>query len=168
MASETQASSITEWTDVSSTNETMAIVSNGYTIPCEDEIMAVCRDLSIMKDIEKKAFSQLKLLSPATREHQFPVNESIACALYMTIVDVRMPYGPHDPQLQRGFLEAPCVTVSDILQRTNINVTTLFHRMKTVKESCDVSDAVSQHLLLLEKKYCIVSALFHTFERFVT
>ena len=49
---------------------TMALEPSSSTFPTEDEFVALCRDLFVTNDIEKKAFCQLKLLLSAIREQQ--------------------------------------------------------------------------------------------------
>jgi hypothetical protein len=76
-----------------------------------------------------------------------------------------MPYGPMDPQLQCGYIERPDVTITDILKASEETVTTLFQSMLVLRDTINISDAVKYHLTQLERKYCIVSGIFHTFQR---
>lgn len=76
-----------------------------------------------------------------------------------------MPYGPMDPQLQCGYLGQPDVTVTDLLMSSEMTATSLFQSMRVLRDHVSISESVKHHLTQLERKYCIVSGIFHTFER---
>ncbi|XP_060083368.1 retinoblastoma-associated protein-like [Ylistrum balloti] len=144
-------------------------VPNG--VPAMDTDMAdsdlemICSDLDIPDDIQQRACNMLNLLKSKEDILKIPKMEILACAVYIAVVDARMPYGPFDPQLQCGYLEQPAVTVTDILVNAQVSVQTLFRRMHQIRDVVGLSEAVKYHLKFLEKKYCIVSALSHRFNR---
>lgn len=77
----------------------------------------------------------------------------------------RMPYGPTDPQLQCGYIGQPEITITDLLMSSEKTVTSLFQSMNVLRDVISISEAVKYHLTQLERKFCIVSGIFHTFER---
>ncbi|XP_048258242.1 retinoblastoma-associated protein-like isoform X2 [Haliotis rufescens] len=134
----------------------------------DTDFLKLCEELELSEEVKKKALVQLKSLmtGSSSEDGQSSYFDLFTCALYMAMVDTRMPYGPLDPQLQCGYLDGnPCITLTSLLQHTNLNITEFFKRMRVLKESCAVSESVRLHLLSLEKNYLIVSALFHTFEK---
>ncbi|XP_046550341.1 retinoblastoma-associated protein-like [Haliotis rubra] len=134
----------------------------------DTDFLKLCEELELSEDVKKKALVQLKclMMGSSPGEGQSSYFDLFTCALYMAMVDSRMPYGPLDPQLQCGYLDGnPSITLTNLLQHTNLNITEFFRRMRVLKERVVVSESVRLHLLSLEKNYCIVSALFHTFEK---
>lgn len=131
----------------------------------DPDLEVLCTNLDIPDDVRKRALDVVNLLRTPEEELKIPKVELVVCAVYMAVVDARMPYGPLDPQLQCGYLGQPAVTVTDILVKAHVSVQTLFKRMHQIREVISLSDSVKYHLKFLEKKYCIVSALAHTFNR---
>ncbi|OWF52346.1 retinoblastoma-associated protein-like isoform X2 [Mizuhopecten yessoensis] len=147
-------------------------VSNGVpddmdtdTEMVDSDLEWMCNELKILDDVQKRAYSMLNLLKSQEEILKIPKMEMLACAIYIAVVDARMPYGPFDPQLQCGYLGQPAVTVTDILVKTQVSVQTLFRIMHQIRDVISLSEAVKYHLKFLEKKYCIVSALSHRFHR---
>lgn len=131
----------------------------------DPDLEKLCSDLDMTDDVQQRAYNMLHLLKNQGDTLQIPKMEMLACAVYIAVVDARMPYGPFDPQLQCGSLEQPAVTVTDILVRTQVRVQTLFRKMHQIRDVISLSEAVKYHLKFLEKKYCIVSALAHRFNK---
>ncbi|KAK7090054.1 retinoblastoma-associated protein-like isoform X2 [Littorina saxatilis] len=132
------------------------------------EFSSMCKSLSTPVDIQKKAEGVLEtLLSELDQQEEIEMSQKdmFVCALYMALVDARMPYGPHDPQLKHGYLAAPPVTITQLLQAANTSVKQLLQKMRQVKEMLLPSEAVTQHLTMLEKNFCVMSFLAHTFDR---
>ncbi|XP_069103922.1 retinoblastoma-associated protein-like [Argopecten irradians] len=149
-----------------------SIVSNGVSAvdtmeidKSDPDLEKLCSDLDMTDDVQQRAYNMLHLLKNQGDTLQIPKMEMLACAVYIAVVDARMPYGPFDPQLQCGSLEQPAVTVTDILVRTQVRVQTLFRKMHQIRDVISLSEAVKYHLKFLEKKYCIVSALAHRFNK---
>ncbi|KAL3847216.1 hypothetical protein ACJMK2_018138, partial [Sinanodonta woodiana] len=92
-------------------------------------------------------------------------SELLTCMVFAAIVDNRMPYGPKDPHLQTGNLTPPVITVTELLKHGKLNVITFFERMRVIRDSFPLSEAVKCCLFNLERKFCIVSPLFNRFER---
>lgn len=44
-------------------------------------------------------------------------------------------------------------------------ITVFFEKMRNIRDNFDLSDTVQHQLVNLEKRYCIVMAIFHKFER---
>ncbi|XP_056005611.1 retinoblastoma-associated protein-like isoform X2 [Ostrea edulis] len=122
--------------------------------------------LELPGQIKKKANTVLETLQHQDEYSLKLISKSsaIVCAVYIAAIDTRMPYGPSDPHLEIGYLEKPDVTLSDILQKSNTSVPLLFKWMNHFRDLC-VSEAVQFHLKQVEREYCVVSALFYTYER---
>lgn len=132
------------------------------------EFTSLCNMLSVPVDIQKKADRLLDtIMSEIDQQDQVEMSQKdmFVCALYMALIDARMPYGPHDPQLRQGHLAAPSITISQLLHTAQISVKKLLDQMRLVKELLLLSEAVGQHLVMLEKEFCIMSYLSHTFDR---
>ncbi|KAL5004312.1 hypothetical protein ScPMuIL_017768 [Solemya velum] len=143
-------------------------------LPAEKpEFDKFCSELKLPEDIRKRAWGIWHTSDIKQDEvcKAVPLSEWFTCVVYMALVDARMPYGPNDPQLQCGYLGAPLITVTELLKKSQLKITKLFERMHTIREyvSCRdqhyLSEAVQHDLINLEKKFCIDSALFHTFQR---
>ncbi|XP_033760433.1 retinoblastoma-associated protein-like [Pecten maximus] len=152
--------------------QSMVSLSNGISAvddmdidKSDSDLELMCSDLDVPDNIQKQAYNILYLLKSQEDILKIPKMEMLACAVYIAVVDARMPYGPFDPQLQCGFLEQPAVTVTDILVKAQVRVQTLFRKMHQIRDVISLSEAVKYHLKFLEKKYCIVSALAHRFNR---
>lgn len=131
-------------------------------VDVELEKLAVC--LALPGQIKKEANSALEMLLNHDEHKMISKSSAIVCAIYIAAIDVRMPYGPSDPQLEIGYLDKPEITVSDIIQKSQNSVPVLFKWMNHFRDA-RLSEAVRFHLKQLEKDYCVVSALYHTHER---
>uniref|UniRef100_K1RK56 Uncharacterized protein n=1 Tax=Magallana gigas TaxID=29159 RepID=K1RK56_MAGGI len=85
-------------------------------VDVELEKLAVC--LALPGQIKKKANSALEMLLNHDEHKMISKSSAIVCAIYIAAIDVRMPYGPSDPQLEIGYLDKPEITVSDIIQKS--------------------------------------------------
>ncbi|XP_061194393.1 retinoblastoma-associated protein-like isoform X1 [Saccostrea echinata] len=128
------------------------------------DLERLATSMELPKSIRTKANSVLESLQRQDEFKLISKSSALVCAIYIAAIDIRMPYGPSDPQLEIGYLEKPDITVTDILQKSETSVPVLFKWMNHFRDAC-LSEAVRFHLKHLEKEYCVVSALFHTHER---
>ncbi|KAJ8310627.1 hypothetical protein KUTeg_012492 [Tegillarca granosa] len=139
---------------ISDQSESVSGTIDMVDMTADAEFDQLCTNLNLPDDVKKKAWSQITK------------TELIVSAVYIAVVDIRMPYGPADPQLECGYLGQAVATVTDLLTYSRMRCTTLFQCLHVVGSVMSLSEAVKYHLKFLEKKYCIMSALYHTFERF--
>nr|XP_022289126.1 retinoblastoma-associated protein-like isoform X1 [Crassostrea virginica] len=128
------------------------------------ELEKLALSMELPDRIKKKANNVLETLLRYDEQKVIPKSSAIVCAIYIAAIDIRMPYGPSDPQLEIGYLDQPDITVSEILKKSQTSVPVLFRWMKYLGDA-NLSEAVRCHLKQLEKDYCVVSALYHTHER---
>ncbi|XP_064615089.1 retinoblastoma-like protein 1 [Liolophura sinensis] len=76
-----------------------------------------------------------------------------------------MPYGLSDPAAHSMHLDGPGFTVTDLLKTADVKITVFFEKMRNIRDNFDLSQTVQHQLVNLEKRYCIVMAIFHKFER---
>ncbi|XP_059156891.1 retinoblastoma-associated protein-like [Physella acuta] len=125
-----------------------------------------CHEISITNDIKQRGnhiVQELLRLGIFDSEPQIEEKSLFASIIYMAVVESRLPYGPMDPLLEHRSFE-PSITVTDILQKANVNINTLFKTMDVIKRKMVVTKSVEENLMKLERNYLVVSALFHTFQ----
>ncbi|XP_071165079.1 retinoblastoma-associated protein-like isoform X1 [Mytilus edulis] len=122
--------------------------------------------LKLSKDVRNKAWDYWQIVEKVTADlKEISKSDLLACCIYQAVIDTRMPYGPTDPQLQCGYIGQPEITITDLLMSSEKTVTSLFQSMNVLRDVISISEAVKYHLTQLERKFCIVSGIFHTFER---
>ncbi|XP_025079135.1 retinoblastoma-associated protein-like isoform X2 [Pomacea canaliculata] len=132
------------------------------------DFSTLCISLSVPVDIQKKAEGILETLWTELDQQEdieMHLKDMFVCVLYMALIDARMPYGPNDPQLKHGYIAVPPITVTHLLQKTDTSMKHLLQQMHIVKDLLVLSDAVADHLAIMEKNFCILSYLSHTFDR---
>lgn len=145
-------------------DQVMQIEETAVTVDGNFENLS--NQLQLPKDVRNKAWEYLQNVERFSQELQnIPQTDLLACCVYRAIIDTRMPYGPMDPQLQCGYLGQPEVTITDLLMSSEMTATSLFQSMRVMRDHISVGESVKHHLTQLERKYCIVSGIFHTFER---
>ncbi|BFZ00260.1 hypothetical protein BsWGS_03299 [Bradybaena similaris] len=144
-------------------NRIQDVASNCYM----KEYNRFCQRHPALATVEQQAYVYLQdLIDQGICETPPKIEqvELFASVIYMALIDARLPYGPSDPHLENGSLEPPSVTVMDLLMLADININKLFQTMAIIKVKQSLSASVQSHLTQMEKNYCIVSALFHTFQ----
>lgn len=130
-----------------------------------EEFSKFCCLRSIPKDVKQRACHYLQNFTEQELIDLLPsTKELFALIIYLAEIDTRLPYGPSDPHLKQGNLDPPSISVTDILQMTGVNINELFHVLNTMREKTTLPKAVIAHLKKMEKNYCVVAALFNTFE----
>ncbi|KAK3584066.1 hypothetical protein CHS0354_007961 [Potamilus streckersoni] len=125
-----------------------------------------CHDLGLVDEVKKRAQILFAALTNVEEyKNEGTKSELLTCMVFTAIIDTRMPYGPKDPHLQNENLTPPVITVSELLKHGKLNVITFFERMRLIRDSIPLSEAVKYSLINLERKFCIVSPLFDRFER---
>ncbi|GIY58348.1 retinoblastoma-associated protein [Caerostris darwini] len=83
-----------------------------------------------------------------------------ACAVF---VSVQNTFSTFDSDHESNNSQ-PEITVSQLLEKADINIMDFFTVTCFLKKNCTLSENVKQNLIALERKYLIVSALFDKFE----
>ncbi|RUS85183.1 hypothetical protein EGW08_007087, partial [Elysia chlorotica] len=130
-----------------------------------EEFSKFCCLRSIQKDVKQRACYYLEDFTHQELTHLLPSNKILfALIIYLAEIDTRLPYGTSDPHLKEGNLDPPSISVTDILQMTGVNINELFHTLNVMKEKTYLPAAIINHLKKMEKNYCVVAALYNTFE----
>ncbi|GFN93077.1 retinoblastoma-associated protein [Plakobranchus ocellatus] len=130
-----------------------------------EEFSKFCCLRSIPKDVKQRASHYLQEFTQQRLISLLPETKNLfALIIYLAVIETRLPYGPSDPHIKQVALDSPSISVTDILQMTGVNINELFHTLNVMKEKTDLPGDVIAHLKKLEKNYCVVAALFNTFE----
>lgn len=129
------------------------------------EFQSLCQDLSLPETVKSRAWEVWQDLDLKPDETQIKVSktECFTAVIYIATVESSMPYGPSDPHVDKQ--SCMCVTVTDLLKAAHTNVFSFLERLRTLRDSTNLSDAVKFHLNKLEKRYCIVYPLYDKFNR---
>ncbi|GFY17210.1 retinoblastoma-associated protein [Trichonephila clavipes] len=87
-----------------------------------------------------------------------------ACAVFISVQNI---FNIFDSK-QEGSNSQPEITVSQLLEKADVNIMDFFSVTCFLKKNYPLSDNVKQNLIALERKYLIVSALFDKFESMST
>ncbi|XP_055933153.1 retinoblastoma-associated protein-like [Argiope bruennichi] len=88
----------------------------------------------------------------------------LACAVFVSVQNNFHSFHVD----QEGNNSQPEITVSQLLDKADINIMEFFNVTCFLKKNYPLSDNVKQNLIALERKYLIVSALFDKFESMST
>ncbi|XP_064638736.1 retinoblastoma-associated protein-like [Lineus longissimus] len=136
----------------------MALVDSSYS--------ALGKRLGASDDVQQTVTSMLAELTTNYKDEYTGDPKVWYCALLYTVtVDKRYPYGMLDLHAENGDLSYPTPTVMDLLKEADVNMATFFQKLRVIKESCKLSEAVLQNIIDLERNYCIVSAIYFKYEK---
>lgn len=90
-------------------------------------------------------------------DHTWPI-----CILYIAVQEDK---GSCNDTIDKETKRYPVATVTQLLDVANTNILKFFSSMKEVKDLFPLETKTIQSLLRLERKYCIVSALYHKYEK---
>ncbi|KAI8772298.1 retinoblastoma-associated protein [Biomphalaria glabrata] len=126
----------------------------------------LCRTEEITADVKQRGetyFQKLLHLDKANNLNMIDERGIFASVLYIAVIESSLPYGDMDPLFVDRPLE-PSMTVSEILLKTDVNISQLFLTMEWIKSNISLTGTVNDHLKKLANKYLVVSALFNIFE----
>ncbi|GFS27699.1 retinoblastoma-associated protein [Elysia marginata] len=130
-----------------------------------EEFFKFCCLRSIPKVVKQRACYYLQYFTEQGLLSLLPGRKELfALIIYLAEIDTRLPYGTSDPHLKKGHLEPPSISVTNILQMTGVNINELFHTLNVMREKTTLPKSAIAHLKKMEKNYCVVAALFNTFE----
>ncbi|XP_013391758.2 retinoblastoma-associated protein-like [Lingula anatina] len=129
----------------------------------EGQFTKLCTELNVPDNVKKKTWKEWIDMLSSDMDIKSDYMPWLACLLYSAATDCRVPYGMTDPQVQA--LESPVFTVTKLLQKTDLGIRPFFERLRALKEHGKLSTTVKQNVLGLEKKYCIVAALYDKLEK---
>ncbi|KAK2148968.1 hypothetical protein LSH36_473g02038 [Paralvinella palmiformis] len=135
-----------------------SIIHNGAK---DEHLMTVCDELHLPEAIIRSADS-LCAVFMRSRIDELKVPNKFDAFVHVTM---RVPCALSEPKLSPGVIDAPCVTLSDILKAAGYSIIQFFKLFQTLKSNVQLSDAVRHHLCHVEKKYLITCPLFQKFEK---
>ncbi|XP_052214919.1 retinoblastoma-associated protein-like isoform X4 [Dreissena polymorpha] len=124
-----------------------------------------CVDLDVPASIKSKALQLWKEVKDVSSEHDSGSVQAlqwIPVVIYVAAIESSQPYGPEDPHSDKS---SPCCSLGAILKASDLNFIKFSELMRQFRDRVDLSEVVRQHFSSVEKRYCIISPLFHRFDR---
>ncbi|XP_052218213.1 retinoblastoma-associated protein-like [Dreissena polymorpha] len=124
-----------------------------------------CVDLDVPASIKSKALQLWKEVKDVSSEHDSGSVQAlqwIPVVIYVAAIESSQPYGPEDPHSDKS---SPCCSLGAILKASDLNFIKFSELMRHFRDRVDLSEVVRQHFSSVEKRYCIISPLFHRFDR---
>ncbi|KAL4219927.1 Retinoblastoma-associated protein [Mactra antiquata] len=130
----------------------------------ESEYEKVCENLAIPDAVKTRGWNVwLDIADKSITDISTSLHEWFCLCIYSAIIDTCMPYGPADPHLYKQ--SPPCITLTELLQKTKCNVVRFLERSVTLREHTCISEAVKYHLTNIEKRCNVLSPLSIRFNR---
>ncbi|XP_033127036.1 retinoblastoma-associated protein-like [Anneissia japonica] len=122
----------------------------------DEEFNQICKQLEISVELSRKAQLIWKdWMDCSCVELKVQPVSWIPCAIYVTVIEY----------CEQGSQGGPTLSITQILEISNMNIVMFFKKMNTLKAEHMLSRVVIDHLLKAEQKYCIAIALFQKMER---
>ncbi|XP_052784892.1 retinoblastoma-associated protein-like isoform X3 [Mya arenaria] len=122
----------------------------------------LCVELGVPTYVKSRANSALEKYLSELEDDASIASHLIPFMVYTAVIDSSNPYGLDDPHRDKS---SPCCTLGEILRKSGLNFIKFSKLVRQYWDTMDLSETVRKHISAVEKRYCIISPLFKTFER---